>query len=756
MTSDSPHFGFLDPPEKEGEIGRLGPYRVTGTLGKGGMGHVFRAEDGRLQRSVALKVMNKKFAATPNSRKRFVEEARSMAAVHHDNVATIFEVGIHSGTPFMAMEMLKGKTLAEVLAQGVRFHTDEILRLAGEVALGLAAAHACGIIHRDVKPANIWIEEPSGRAKILDFGLALAGVGVGFGIDTLSRGTVVGTPGYLAPEQARGEPLDDRTDIYSLGVVLYQMCTEKLPLISDTISGQLIAIISHEPKPIRSVHPDTPGPLADLIHQCLAKDPHRRPRSAVVLKQQIDEVTRRCRQENESSLQIVTEVPTAQPKKSSTGTPASGTPASGTPIGTPASSRRHRESSSTTKVAWLKSNPWVLSAALLIAVVVTVAAWRFTRQEGRVASTPSATNQTDSRSAKTAPKTVSPKSLRPLELTPISAGSARVASGEAARFRMRIVNHAADASVDPGRIHSQAKVAAQVATYLKNERGLKRKAPLFPKKFSPRQLPSPGESKPVEIQFITSGLVPGKFEVIFELQSPGGATIGTTSTQLVVTENLGEGDLLGFEILRTHAGGGDTYVRNNSSDDFGSNKIARIHHVGSGKKAVTEHVYLQFDLSKSPVPKDEIDAAVLLLTLDKGSHQSTSTILAFGVSEGLPQDTLESRSRAGSVGTTSESPPAKEHQPPHLTWDRAPSRAGIESLSYLAQVTIDNGGDTLKGVVDGVRIHGANLDDFLRMAASDLVTIVLIRENKAEKPTCFSTKEGKPNQSPALAIRPLR
>ena len=231
-------YDFLDPPGKEGEIGRLGPYRVTGLLGKGGMGQVFVAEDGRLKRRVALKVMNQKFAATPNSKKRFVEEARAMAAVHHDNVATIFEVGLRSGMPFIAMEMLRGKTLESWQAEGRGFTTEQILRLAQNVASGLAAAHACGIVHRDIKPANIWIEN-SGRAKILDFGLALAGP------DRFSRrGAVIGTPGYLSPEQARNEPLDDRTDLFSLGVVLYQMCAGRLPLVSDSITGQMIAIIA--------------------------------------------------------------------------------------------------------------------------------------------------------------------------------------------------------------------------------------------------------------------------------------------------------------------------------------------------------------------------------------------------------------------------------------------------------------------------------------------------------------------------------
>ncbi len=702
MSSNKSEYEFLDPPEKEGEIGRLGPYRVTGMLGKGGMGQVFRAEDGRLKRSVALKVMNKRFAATANSRKRFVEEARSMAAVHHDNVATIFEVGIKAGTPFMAMEMLKGKTLAAWIAERGQFDVQEVLKLAGEVAAGLSAAHACGIIHRDVKPANIWIEAPSGRAKILDFGLALAGAGV----DRFSRrGSVIGTPGYLAPEQARNEPLDDRTDLYSLGVVLYQMSAAKLPLISDSVPGQLIKIISHQPKPLRDLNPDVPQPLADLIHQLLAKEPRDRPRSASELEQQVLAVADLCRSESQVALQIVTASPTTPAKKS---TPPSAT----------ASSIKR----------WL---PWVLSAASLIATVAVV--WQFVKPK-RVATKVATKVERVTAGTEQKPVFVSAASLKPLGLTPITAGSSRVASGDAARFQMRIENVALDADSDPRRINARAKVAAQVVTYLKSQGGLKRKAPPFPQKYPPSQLPAPGESKQVEILFITGSLLPGEFEVIFELQSPSGALISSTTTTLTVTENLGAGDLLGFEWLRTHAGGADTYVRTKTDDDFGSKSYLSAHRKGNGDAMIQEHIYLKFDLSKSPVPKNEIDRAVLLLTVEKGGHQANSTINVYGVNNGLPDDWVESGQS-------------------HLTWDQAPSRSGVESLRYLCQVTMDNGRDTLKDVVDGVRIYGTNLDDFLRTASGDIVTLVLIRENRAEKPTWFKSKEGKPKQAPALALR---
>ncbi len=301
MTSSNGKHELLDPPENPGELGSLGSYRVISELGRGGMGFVFRAEDKRLKRTVALKVMNRKVAATPNSRARFISEARAMAAVHHDNVATIFEVGEHSGTPFMAMEMLKGKTLEEYKLNKERPSYEQIIRFAKETAQGLAAAHAQGIVHRDIKPANIWVEQDSERIKILDFGLALAQTPV----DQLSgRGSVVGTPGYLSPEQARTEPLDDRSDLYSLGVVLYELATGKLPLRSSTVAGQLIAILAHKPQPIREINSSIPQPLADLIHKLLRKEPRNRVRSAADLLEELKQVEVECESKSEVALAI--------------------------------------------------------------------------------------------------------------------------------------------------------------------------------------------------------------------------------------------------------------------------------------------------------------------------------------------------------------------------------------------------------------------------------------------------------------------
>jgi serine/threonine protein kinase len=291
MATAKNTYEFLEPAESKDELGRLAHYRVLRELGRGGMGYVFQAEDAKLKRSVALKVMNQKVAATVGSRQRFISEARAMAAIRHDNVATIFEVGQRNETPFMAMEMLTGQTLESLNRSGVRLGFRDIIRYAKQITEGLAAAHARGIVHRDIKPANIWIEAGIDRIKILDFGLALASTPV----DTLAgRGSVIGTPGYLSPEQARTEPLDDRSDLYSLGAVLYEMCTGKLPIGSKSIHEQLIAILIQKPKPIAEFNREIPEPLNELIQQLLKKEPRARIESATTLLARLAEVESAC------------------------------------------------------------------------------------------------------------------------------------------------------------------------------------------------------------------------------------------------------------------------------------------------------------------------------------------------------------------------------------------------------------------------------------------------------------------------------
>jgi serine/threonine protein kinase len=194
---------FLFPPQADDELGRLGNYRILKVLGHGGMGVVFLAEDPRLNRAVAIKAMLPALAASANSGQRFLREGQAMAAVKHDHVVTIHQVDEERGVPFLVMEFLAGETLDERLKRDGKLPVGEALRVGREVAEGLAAAHAKGLIHRDVKPANVWLEAPRGRVKLLDFGLARA---ASQDAGLTQQGAVVGTPAYMAPEQGRGPP----------------------------------------------------------------------------------------------------------------------------------------------------------------------------------------------------------------------------------------------------------------------------------------------------------------------------------------------------------------------------------------------------------------------------------------------------------------------------------------------------------------------------------------------------------------------
>lgn len=706
MNAENPVYEFLDPPQRDGELGRLGPYRVLSLLGQGGMGAVFHARDSRLKRHVALKMMQKKWASTVVGRKRFVEEARSMAAVHHDNVATIFEVGVHRGVPFMAMEMLKGQPLDKLIKTVKKFSYQDVLRLAGEVARGLAAAHACGIIHRDIKPANIWIEEPTGRAKILDFGLAIAGSS----FDRFSaRGSVLGSPAYLSPEQSRGEPLDDRTDLYSLGVVLYQMSAGRLPSMAKTIPEQLIFNICHLPTPLQQRNPEIPVPLCELIHRLLDKEPRNRPNSALDLETLVEKVGRQCLTESQAALNIVTEgeeKPTGR-QESKAANWVNGKPRSiGLVAGVAASLL------CVSGLLWWWSGP-TRSPAQQISSQATVA------------------------TAPRQPFRVTALSLKPLQLQPDSAGTRSVTSGEAARFRMRIANHAEDAAHDPRIINAKARVVAQVVTKLRQSGSNRSFSPTFAQKFSPSQLPGRGESQEIEIHFLTDDLSAADFDVSFELQTPAGDTISRIDETLQVAENLAQGELLGFELLRTHAGrGADTYVSSKNAQSLGEKPLVQTLRQG-GQNGQQEHIFLRFDLSKSPVPIDMLDRAVLLLSVQPGGFQGTSNINLYGVRSDLQEDWNEGR----------EDP---------LTWGNSPCRDGIGGQAYLGQLKIDNAKDHLSSVSDGVRFFSPALDDFLRNAPGDLITIALIRENNGDAATRFKSKEGKPNQAPALAMRPRR
>lgn len=272
-------------PSVKGEVGTLGPYRLLKELGKGGMGAVYAAIDTRLDRRLALKVMLPQYATSPSARERFLREARATARVKHDHVVTVYEADERDGVPYIAMEYLEGYPLDAYLKKKGNPSFSQVLRLAADTAAGLAAAHRQGLVHRDIKPGNLWLEAPAGRIKVLDFGLARP---VDTDVELTKSGAIVGTPSYMSPEQARGEKVDHRTDLFSLGAVIYRLVTGRLPFEGPNTMAVLMALATKEPSSVRELNPSVPEPLAELIHQLLAKSADARPSSA-------DEVVKRLR-----------------------------------------------------------------------------------------------------------------------------------------------------------------------------------------------------------------------------------------------------------------------------------------------------------------------------------------------------------------------------------------------------------------------------------------------------------------------------
>lgn len=271
------HWDFLAPPQAADELGRLGGYRILQVLGAGGMGVVFKAEDPQLERAIALKAMLPSLAASASAKKRFLREAKAAAAIKHDHIVSIYQVGEDRGAPFLAMEFLEGEPLDVRLKRETTLPVTEVLRLGIEVADGLAAAHDKGLIQRDIKPGNIWLEGPRGRVKVLDFGLARSANGQ----EQLTQaGAIVGTPAFMAPEQAMGKAVDHRCDLFSLGCVLYRLCTGELPFKGADTLAILSSLAMDAPRTPQQFDLTLPPELSDLVMQLLAKDPKERPANA--------------------------------------------------------------------------------------------------------------------------------------------------------------------------------------------------------------------------------------------------------------------------------------------------------------------------------------------------------------------------------------------------------------------------------------------------------------------------------------------
>lgn len=268
--------GFLSPSERPGSIGRLGRYEIESILGRGGMGVVLKGFDPALNRHCAIKVLAPALATSGTARGRFAREAKSAAAVVHEHVVPIQNVDEEAGLPYLVMPLVQGKSLEQRLQHNGPLEVKEILRIGMQAASGLAAAHAQGLVHRDVKPANILLENGVERVKLTDFGLARAADDA----NMTQSGTISGTPQYMSPEQARGETVDHRSDLFSLGSVLYAMCTGRSPFRADNSMAVLNRISHDEPRQIREVNPDIPPWLQDIVDKLLAKDPSQRYQSA--------------------------------------------------------------------------------------------------------------------------------------------------------------------------------------------------------------------------------------------------------------------------------------------------------------------------------------------------------------------------------------------------------------------------------------------------------------------------------------------
>src|SRR5918993_2094836 len=271
---------------------RIGPFTIIAQIGAGGMGTVYRAHDSRLRRDVAIKVLSPAFAASPDRLRRFEQEALAVARLAHPNILAIHDVGRHDGTPYMVTELLEGETLASKI-QGRPLPLQRTIEYMRQIARGLNAAHAQGLVHRDIKPANIFVSR-DGNVKILDFGIAkLHEVnpepGTAAATETLHDLGPIGTAAYMSPEQARGGRVDARSDLFSLGVVAYEMLSGTCPFRRDTTAETMTAVL-REDAPDLSPSTVCPASLKRIFRHCLEKDPADRFQSAADLVFALDGV----------------------------------------------------------------------------------------------------------------------------------------------------------------------------------------------------------------------------------------------------------------------------------------------------------------------------------------------------------------------------------------------------------------------------------------------------------------------------------
>ena len=274
---------FLEPAAGPGELGRFGPYRVLRLLGAGGAGIVLAAEEPHRRRALALKVMRPAPAASRKTHERFFRDLRAIAALKNDHIVTPFQAGKHRDLLYLAMPLLEGESLADRLRREGHLPVNEALRITREVAQGLDAAHGQGVIHRDIKPANIWLEAGRGRAKVLDFGLARVR-------GASPSGARAGTPSYMSPERARGASMTPLSDLFSLGAVLYQMVTGRVPFPGPDAKAVMDAITSKPPPEPRTLSGAVPPEVSRLAMWLLAEAPEDRPTSARAVVEEVEAI----------------------------------------------------------------------------------------------------------------------------------------------------------------------------------------------------------------------------------------------------------------------------------------------------------------------------------------------------------------------------------------------------------------------------------------------------------------------------------
>ena len=277
---------FLSPPRHPEMLGRIGRYELERMIGSGGMGIVLKGFDTELHRVVAIKVLKPHLAHNGAARRRFAREAQSAAAVVHEHVIPIHDVLTEGDTPYLVMQYVPGESLQARVDERGPLDAKEVLRIARQVAAGLGAAHSQGVVHRDVKPANILLEESVDRVLISDFGLART-------VDdaTLTRtGVVAGTPHYMSPEQASGQPVDHRSDLFTLGSSIYFMCTGRPPFRAEHALAILNRICNDRHRPVDEVNSDVPGELAEVVDRLLSKNPADRFRDAQEVERQLESI----------------------------------------------------------------------------------------------------------------------------------------------------------------------------------------------------------------------------------------------------------------------------------------------------------------------------------------------------------------------------------------------------------------------------------------------------------------------------------